>query len=89
MLSTFIAHASLWKTARSVLCSFGLSPQQLIYVLYESIATTELKGYIMMQFSYMLLKTQGQGMGCLHPILTKSVCAYAKRLTCPPLSLGR
>ncbi|XP_041782486.1 uncharacterized protein LOC121599056 isoform X1 [Anopheles merus] len=48
-------------TARSVLCSFGLSPQQLIYVLYESIATTELKGYIMMQFSYMLLKTQGQG----------------------------
>uniref|UniRef100_A0A182KDM9 Secreted protein n=1 Tax=Anopheles christyi TaxID=43041 RepID=A0A182KDM9_9DIPT len=48
-------------TAKSVLCSFGLSPQQLMYVLYESIATTELKGYIMMQFSYMLLKTQGKG----------------------------
>ncbi|XP_041782556.1 uncharacterized protein LOC121599056 isoform X2 [Anopheles merus] len=53
--------SQLNETARSVLCSFGLSPQQLIYVLYESIATTELKGYIMMQFSYMLLKTQGQG----------------------------
>uniref|UniRef100_A0A182QRI8 Uncharacterized protein n=1 Tax=Anopheles farauti TaxID=69004 RepID=A0A182QRI8_9DIPT len=48
-------------TANSVLCSFGLSPQQMIYVLYESIAMTELKGYIMMQFSYMLLKTQGKG----------------------------
>uniref|UniRef100_A0A182N8H5 Uncharacterized protein n=1 Tax=Anopheles dirus TaxID=7168 RepID=A0A182N8H5_9DIPT len=48
-------------TASSVLCSFGLSPQQMIYVLYESIAMTELKGYIMMQFSYMLLKTQGKG----------------------------
>ncbi|XP_053678808.1 uncharacterized protein LOC128729178 [Anopheles nili] len=47
--------------ARSVICSFGLSPQQMIYLLYESIAMTELKGYIMMQFSYMLLKTQGKG----------------------------
>ncbi|XP_049278953.1 uncharacterized protein LOC125761642 isoform X2 [Anopheles funestus] len=47
--------------ANSVICSYGLSPQQMIYLLYKSIAMTELKGYIMMQFSYMLLKTQGKG----------------------------
>uniref|UniRef100_A0A182SFA4 Uncharacterized protein n=1 Tax=Anopheles maculatus TaxID=74869 RepID=A0A182SFA4_9DIPT len=47
--------------ASSVLCSFGLSPQQMLYMLYESIAMTELKGYIMMQFSYALLKVQGKG----------------------------
>ncbi|XP_058127430.1 uncharacterized protein LOC131269123 [Anopheles coustani] len=48
-------------TASSAMCGFGLSPQQMIYSLYESVALTELKGYIMMQFSYMLLKTQGKG----------------------------
>uniref|UniRef100_A0A182MT46 Uncharacterized protein n=1 Tax=Anopheles culicifacies TaxID=139723 RepID=A0A182MT46_9DIPT len=47
--------------ARSVICSYGLSPQQMMYLLYKSIAMTELKGYIMMQFSYMLLKTYGKG----------------------------
>uniref|UniRef100_A0A182IYJ9 Uncharacterized protein n=2 Tax=Anopheles atroparvus TaxID=41427 RepID=A0A182IYJ9_ANOAO len=47
--------------ATSSICGFGLSPQQMIYSLYETIALTELKGYIMMQFSYMLLKTQGKG----------------------------
>ncbi|XP_052901169.1 uncharacterized protein LOC128307398 isoform X1 [Anopheles moucheti] len=47
--------------ASSVTCSYGLSSQQMIYLLYKSIAMTELKGYIMMQFSYMLLKTQGKG----------------------------
>ncbi|KFB41985.1 AGAP000385-PC-like protein [Anopheles sinensis] len=51
----------LGETASSAICGFGLSPQQMIYSLYESVALTELKGYIMMQFSYMLLKTQGKG----------------------------
>ncbi|XP_052901170.1 uncharacterized protein LOC128307398 isoform X2 [Anopheles moucheti] len=49
------------QMASSVTCSYGLSSQQMIYLLYKSIAMTELKGYIMMQFSYMLLKTQGKG----------------------------
>ncbi|XP_035909015.1 uncharacterized protein LOC118510803 isoform X1 [Anopheles stephensi] len=53
--------AQLNVAASSVICSFGLSPQQMIYMLYESIAMTELKGYIMMQFSYALLKVQGKG----------------------------
>uniref|UniRef100_A0AAG5DWJ9 Uncharacterized protein n=1 Tax=Anopheles atroparvus TaxID=41427 RepID=A0AAG5DWJ9_ANOAO len=53
--------SQLGELATSSICGFGLSPQQMIYSLYETIALTELKGYIMMQFSYMLLKTQGKG----------------------------
>ena len=32
------------------------SPNQLLYNLYNIIALTEIKGYAMLQFSYMMLK---------------------------------
>lgn len=47
--------------AKSTICSFGLSAQQVLYQLYNAISITELKGYSMMQFSWMLLKTYGKG----------------------------
>lgn len=44
-----------------MLCTTNQSPQQVLYNLYNSIALTELKGYMMMQFSYMLLKLYNKG----------------------------
>ena len=38
------------------LCSMTQSPHQLVYNLYNIIALTEIKGYAMLQFSYMMLK---------------------------------
>jgi len=37
------------------------SPQQLIYNLYNLVALAELKGYAMMQFSWMILKQYEKG----------------------------
>ncbi|CRK92910.1 CLUMA_CG006339, isoform A [Clunio marinus] len=47
--------------AKISLCLSRRSPQQVLYQLYHAITMTELKGYAMMQFSYMLLKTYGKG----------------------------
>ncbi|KAL1497457.1 hypothetical protein ABEB36_008426 [Hypothenemus hampei] len=44
-----------------MMCSTKQSPQQVLYNLYEAIATTELKGQIMVQFSYMMLRLYGKG----------------------------
>ncbi|XP_058830636.1 uncharacterized protein LOC131689510 isoform X1 [Topomyia yanbarensis] len=49
------------EEAKSTICSFGLSAQQVLYQLYNAISITELKGYSMMQFSWMLLKAYGKG----------------------------
>ena len=43
------------------LCDLGQSPHQLIYNLYNIIALTEIKGYAMIQFSYMMLKLYNRG----------------------------
>ncbi|CAF4907893.1 unnamed protein product [Pieris macdunnoughi] len=42
-------------------CELQLSPHQLIYDMYNTIALTEIKGYAMMQFSWMLLRIYGKG----------------------------
>lgn len=47
--------------AKATICSYGLSAQQVLYQLYNAISITELKGYSMMQFSWMLLKAYGKG----------------------------
>ena len=39
----------------------GQSPHQLIYNLYNIIALAEIKGYAMIQFSYMMLKLYNPG----------------------------
>ena len=38
------------------LCTMSQSPHQLMYNLYNIIALTEVKGYAMVQFSYMMLR---------------------------------
>ena len=38
------------------LCTMNQSPNQLMYNLYNIIALTEVKGYAMVQFSYMMLR---------------------------------
>jgi len=43
------------------LCKMTQSPNQLMYNLYNIIALTEIKGYAMLQFSYMMLKIYGKG----------------------------
>uniref|UniRef100_A0A1Y1NB04 Uncharacterized protein n=1 Tax=Photinus pyralis TaxID=7054 RepID=A0A1Y1NB04_PHOPY len=53
--------ASLQETQGDMLCSTNQSAQQMLYNLYNTIELTELKGYMMMQFSYMLLKLYNQG----------------------------
>ena len=42
-------------------CDLGESPQRVLLNLYETIALTELKGYMMVQFSYMLLRLYNKG----------------------------
>ncbi|XP_066151748.1 uncharacterized protein [Euwallacea fornicatus] len=44
-----------------MMCNTKQSPQQVLYSLYDAIALTELKGYTMIQFSYMLLRLYGKG----------------------------
>jgi len=43
------------------LCSMNQSPHQLVYNLYNIIALTEIKGYAMLQFSYMMLRIYEKG----------------------------
>merc|ERR1719495_1849225 len=43
------------------LCSLTQSPYQLMYNLYNIVALTELKGYAMLQFSYMILRINEKG----------------------------
>nr|XP_021194433.2 uncharacterized protein LOC110379212 isoform X2 [Helicoverpa armigera] len=49
------------KEEDSDVCDLQMSPHQLIYDMYNTIALTEIKGYAMMQFSWMLLRIYGRG----------------------------
>ncbi|XP_069676295.1 uncharacterized protein orion isoform X2 [Periplaneta americana] len=49
------------KESRANMCNLQQSPQQLLYNLYNTVAITELKGYAMMQFSWMLLRLYNKG----------------------------
>lgn len=42
-------------------CRTQRSAQQVLYQMYTAVSLTELKGYAMMQFSWMLLRTYGVG----------------------------
>ncbi|RZC38220.1 uncharacterized protein BDFB_003195 [Asbolus verrucosus] len=44
-----------------MLCNAHQSPQQVLFSLYNAIALTELKGYTMIQFAYMLKRLYGEG----------------------------
>ncbi|XP_049872982.1 uncharacterized protein LOC126371706 isoform X5 [Pectinophora gossypiella] len=59
-----LAHGDIFRTAlqdHPDLCEFQLSQHQLIYDMYNTISLTEIKGYAMMQFSWMLLRIYGKG----------------------------
>ncbi|XP_046425198.1 uncharacterized protein LOC124182252 isoform X2 [Neodiprion fabricii] len=60
------------KEGERTICNDNQSPQQLLYNLYNSIAVTEIKGYTMMQFSWLLLKLYKNGNFTEEIRLTKS-----------------
>ena len=43
------------------LCDLGQSPHQLLFNLYNLFALAEIKGYAMIQFSYMMLRIYNRG----------------------------
>ncbi|CAL1689679.1 unnamed protein product [Lasius platythorax] len=49
------------QEASHQMCNEMQSPQQLLYNLYNTVALTEIKGYTMIQFSYMLLRLYNEG----------------------------
>lgn len=49
------------QEASDQMCSEMQSPQQLLYNLYNAVALAEIKGYTMIQFSYMLLRLYNEG----------------------------
>ncbi|XP_030378227.1 uncharacterized protein LOC115626861 isoform X2 [Scaptodrosophila lebanonensis] len=53
--------AANYEFSSSQICNMHQSPQQFVYALYSDIALTELKGYIMMEFSWMMLRVYGKG----------------------------
>jgi Domain of unknown function (DUF4803) len=46
---------------KEMLCATKKSAQLILYQLYNAIALAELKGYVLMQFSWMLLRNYGKG----------------------------
>jgi len=52
---------SLLSESGQHLCSMTQSPHQLLYNLYNIIALTEIKGYAMLQFAYMILRINKKG----------------------------
>ncbi|CAH1638020.1 unnamed protein product [Spodoptera littoralis] len=61
----FLEHGDIFRSVvqeeDSDVCDLQMSPHQLIYDMYNTIALTEIKGYAMMQFSWMLLRIYGRG----------------------------
>ncbi|XP_032594743.1 uncharacterized protein LOC6566309 isoform X1 [Drosophila grimshawi] len=53
--------ASNYEKSLDEMCHTKQSPQQFVYSLYTDIALTELKGYTMMEFSWMMLRVYGRG----------------------------
>ncbi|XP_012541397.2 uncharacterized protein LOC105839550 isoform X2 [Monomorium pharaonis] len=64
-IATIITNENLfieaYKEASKQMCNEMQSPQQLLYNLYNVVALTEIKGYTMIQFSYMLLRLYNEG----------------------------
>ncbi|EFN89744.1 uncharacterized protein LOC105182071 isoform X2 [Harpegnathos saltator] len=64
-IASLIMHENLFIAAfqqlSSQMCSDTQSPQQMLYNLYNTVALTEIKGYTMIQFSYMILRLYNEG----------------------------
>ncbi|XP_041979505.1 uncharacterized protein LOC121733355 isoform X2 [Aricia agestis] len=59
------------------LCELQLSPHQVVYDMYNTIALAEIKAYAMMQFSWMLLRVYARGNYSQEANLTRK--RYAER----------
>ncbi|XP_018057376.1 PREDICTED: uncharacterized protein LOC108693138 isoform X1 [Atta colombica] len=59
--SILVLLAKQMQEASNQMCNEMQSPQQLLYNLYNAVALTEIKGYTMIQFSYMLLRLYNEG----------------------------
>ncbi|XP_012541396.2 uncharacterized protein LOC105839550 isoform X1 [Monomorium pharaonis] len=59
--SILVLLAKQMQEASKQMCNEMQSPQQLLYNLYNVVALTEIKGYTMIQFSYMLLRLYNEG----------------------------
>lgn len=59
--SILVLLANEMQEASQQMCNEMQSPQQLLYNLYNTVALTEIKGYTMIQFSYMLLRLYNEG----------------------------
>ncbi|XP_011051337.1 PREDICTED: uncharacterized protein LOC105144250 isoform X1 [Acromyrmex echinatior] len=59
--SILVLLANQMQEASNQMCNEMQSPQQLLYNLYNAVALTEIKGYTMIQFSYMLLRLYNEG----------------------------
>lgn len=57
---------TLFQDEDTDVCDLQLSAHQLIFDMYNTIALTEIKGYAMMQFSWMLLRIYGRGKAQIH-----------------------
>ncbi|XP_037934521.1 uncharacterized protein LOC119668915 isoform X1 [Teleopsis dalmanni] len=53
--------ARSYEESANEICHTQQSPQQFVYSLYADIAMTELKGYALMEFSWMMLRIYGKG----------------------------
>ncbi|XP_031632297.1 uncharacterized protein LOC116346405 isoform X1 [Contarinia nasturtii] len=49
------------EEAQNLVCISKQSAQQVLFQMYNAISIAELKGYAMMQFSWMILRTYGKG----------------------------
>ncbi|XP_073957028.1 chemokine-like protein orion isoform X3 [Choristoneura fumiferana] len=80
-LDDLLEHGDLFRASLQEghpdLCELQMSPHQLIYDMYNTISLTEIKGYAMMQFSWMLLKIYGKGNFTEEASLTRQ--RYAER----------
>ncbi|KAI5744277.1 hypothetical protein M8J76_000808 [Diaphorina citri] len=54
-------YLDVYKELEGSICSTEMSPQQLIYNLYSTLQVTQVKAYVMMQFSWTLLHLYGKG----------------------------
>ncbi|XP_034489780.1 uncharacterized protein LOC117793546 isoform X2 [Drosophila innubila] len=60
MVKQAMYYRAMVKSADEM-CNIKQSPQQFVYSLYTDIALTELKGYTMIEFSWMMLRVYGKG----------------------------
>ncbi|XP_071643768.1 uncharacterized protein Orion isoform X1 [Temnothorax longispinosus] len=68
--SILVVLANQMQEASNQMCNEMQSSQQLLYNLYNAVALTEIKGYTMIQFSYMLLRLFDEGINFNEEIQT-------------------